>query len=74
MNRYMADQIPAVKEHHELEADHLSFLTGSNMDLILDITDNVLNEFNPIDDKSEVEEYNGSGWIDEMDHKDIGDS
>ena len=54
MNRYMADQIPAVKEHHELEADHLSFLAGTNMDLILRITDSVLSEYNPIDDKSEV--------------------
>ena len=54
MNRYMADQIPAVKEHHELEADHLSFLAGTNMDLILRITDSVLSEYNPIDYKSEV--------------------
>lgn len=44
--------IPAIKEHHIMEADHLSFLTGSDMDLVLNITDRALNLYNPVEEKS----------------------
>lgn len=61
VNREYAGKIPAVIEHNELEADHLSFLTGSDMSF-LDRTLELLDEYHPLHDKALKE----TGWHQEL--------
>ena len=48
MNRKMAERIPAVEKHYELEADHLTFLAGKDMDQILSISKGFLDKHAPL--------------------------
>ena len=46
-NRKRADSIPAVFRHEELDADHITFLVGKNMDYMNTVLD-LMKDKNPL--------------------------